>query len=244
MSTNLRTIKAILYRNPMKNAGGKYLARTSVNNVYNIRAVCESACRNASRGANPDAMEYFVKTFFEEMTYLIENGEKINTGYFSAQANVKGVFDSPRDRFDDERHKVEVAFSTGAIIRRRAKGLKAEVFSVDNSKLRIRTVIDAQTKEHVEKLIANRLLVLKGEKLKIVGDDPSVGIYLVHTESGQETHLPATALYENTNATLMFFVPDLQPGTYELKVCTQYAGSTTALTKPCTFAYSRVLHAY
>ena len=177
------------------------------------------------------------------MTYLIENGEKINTGYFSAQANVKGVFDSPRDRFDDERHKVEVAFSTGAIIRRRAKGLKAEVFSVDNSKLRIRTVIDAQTKEHVEKLIANRLLVLKGEKLKIVGDDPSVGIYLVHTESGQETHLPATALYENSNATLMFFVPDLQPGTYELKVCTQYAGSTTALTKPCTFAYSRVLHA-
>lgn len=47
MSTNLRTIKAILYRNSMKNAGDKYLARTSVNNVYNIRAVCESACRNA-----------------------------------------------------------------------------------------------------------------------------------------------------------------------------------------------------
>lgn len=244
MSTNLRTIKAILYRNSMKNAGGKYLARTSVNNVYNIRAVCESACRNASRGANPDAMEYFVKTFFEEMTYLIENGEKINTGYFSAQANVKGVFDSPRDRFDKERHKVEVAFSTGAIIRRRAKDLKAEVFRADNLTFRIRAVIDAQTKEPVDKLIANRLLVLKGEKLKIVGDDPSVGIYLVHTESGQEIHLPAASLYENTNATLMFFVPDLQPGTYQLKVCTQYAGNTTALTKPCTLAYSRVLHAY
>ncbi len=154
MSTNHRTIKAILYRNSMKNANGKYLARTSVSNVYNIRAVCESACRNALRGANPDAMEYLVKTFFEEMTYLIENGEKINTGYFSAQANVKGAFNSPGDRYDDERHKVEVAFSTGAIIRRRAKGLKAEVFSVDNSTLRIGTVIDAQTKEQFRNIKA------------------------------------------------------------------------------------------
>ncbi|MBN2765609.1 MAG: DUF4469 domain-containing protein [Paludibacteraceae bacterium] len=244
MSTNHRTIKAILYRNSMKNANGKYLARTSVNNVYNIRAVCESACRNTLRGANPDAMEYLVKTFFEEMTYLIENGEKINTGYFSAQANVKGVFNSPGDRFDNKRHKVEVAFSTGAIIRRRSKGLKAEVFRAGNFNFRIGIVFDAQTKEHVDKLIANRLLVLKGEKLKIVGDDPSVGIYLVHSESGQQIHLPAAELCENTNATLKFFVPDLQPGAYELKVCTQYAGSTKALTRPCTFAYSRVLHAY
>lgn len=242
MSTNHRTIKAILYRNPMKNANGSYLARTSVNNVYNVRAICESACRKPLVGANPDAMEYLVKLFLEEMTSFIEDGKKVNTGYFSAQANVKGSFNSLGDMYDNERHKVEVVFSTGTIIRRRAKGLGAEVLKVDNSTHCIGTVIDAQTKVQVDKLIENKLLVIKGKKLKIVGNDPSVGLYLVHSESGKELHFPAPALYENSNATLKFLVPDLQPGSYKLKICTQYAGNTTPLTKPCTFTYLRDLY--
>lgn len=241
MSVTHRTIKAILYPNPMKNANGKHLARTSKNNTYNIREVCESL-KNKSGLVNADAMEYHVKLFFEEMTDLLEDGNKINTGYFSAQATVRGSFDSKADQYDSERHSVQIVFSTGYLVRRRAAELKAEILRIIPSNYGIRKVTDGQTKSDTNKLVMNRMLVVSGDKIKITGDDSTVGLYLIHTESGEETHFTASSLYQNGNGTLMFIVPELASGAYQLKIITQYAGKGTPLAQPRSCAYANLLH--
>jgi hypothetical protein len=242
MSVINRTIKAILYPNPMKNAKGKYLARTSKNNIYNIQEVCESL-KNKSGMVNVDAMEYHVKLFLEEMTDLLEDGHKINTGYFTAQANVRGSFDSRADQYDSDRHSVQIVFSTGHLIRQRASELKAEILRIRSNNYGIRKVTDAQTKSDTNKLVMNRMLAVSGDKIKIAGDDPTVGLYLIHTESGAEHHFPATALYQNGNGTLMLIVPEFASGNYELKVTTQYAGKGTPLAQPRSCIYANLLHA-
>lgn len=242
MSVTHRTIKAILYPNPMKNAKGKYLARTSKNNIYNIQEVCESL-KNKSGMVNIDAMEYHVKLFLEEMTDLLEDGNKINTGYFTAQANVRGSFDSLADKYDSERHSIQIVFSTGSLVRQRASELKAEILRIIPTNYGIRTVTDAQTKLDTDKLVMNRMLVISGKKIKITGNDTAVGLYLIHTESGAETHFTASALYQNGNEKLMLIVPELASGTYQLKITTQYAGKGSPLAQPRSCAYAQLLHA-
>jgi len=89
----------------------------------------------------------------------------------------------------------------------------------------------------------NRLMVVSGEKIKISGDDLTVGLYLTHTESSTEYHFPASALYQNSNATLMLIVPELTSGSYQLKIITQYAGKGTPLTQPRSCVYANLLYA-
>ncbi|MFT3752150.1 MAG: DNA-binding domain-containing protein [Paludibacter sp.] len=242
MSVIQRTIKAFLYPNPMKNANGKYLARTSKYSTYNIREICDSL--HARSGiVNVDAMEYHVKLFLEEMTNLLEDGNKINTGYFSAQANVRGAFNSKGDQYDSKRHSVQIVFSTGHAVRQRAAKLKAKILGVGSKNYGIWSVTDAQTKSDTDKLVMNHLLIITGEKIKITGDDPSTGLYLIHTESGIEHHFMATELYQNGNARLILIVPELASGTYQLKITTQYAGKGTPLAQPRSSTYANLLHA-
>jgi hypothetical protein len=241
MSDTHHIIKAMLYPNTMKNAKGKFLARTSKHTSYNIRGICESI-REKSGIVNTDTLEYHVKLFLDEMAELLETGNKINTGYFSAQANVKGSFDTMSDNFDEVRHRVEISFSSGHLIRQRAARLKAEILRINPVSFSIDKITDAQTKLITDKLVWNRLLVIHGEKIKVAGNDPAVGVYFVNTENGSETHLPVPVLYENSHATLKLFVPELASGTYHLKVTTQFTGNAVLLAQTRSFLYPHMLH--
>lgn len=241
MSIIHHTIKAVLYPNPMKNAKGKFLARTSKHQTYNIREVCESL-HNRTGLVNVDSMEYHVNLFLNEMADLLEDGNKINTGYFTAQAHVRGAFDSKADEYDPEKHRIQILFSTGQLIRQRAANLKAEILKIASKNYGIWSVTDAQTKSITDKLVKNRLLIVRGDKIKITGNDPTVGLYLLNTEMENEYHFPASALFQNGNTTLMLLVPELAPGSYRLKISTQYAGKGMPLSQPRDCVYANLLH--
>lgn len=241
MSSINRTIKAFLYPNPMNNVKGSYLARTSKNTTYNILEICASA-KEKSGIVNADALEYHVKLFFEEMIELLEDGNKIITDYFTAQANVKGSFTSKNDNFDAKRHRVDIVFSATKLTHQRAKNMTAEIFHNEPFNFGVWKVTDGQTKLEIDKLIPNRLLVISGDKVKITGSDPSVGIYFIHTESGSKTHLGPTDYFENGNAAVKLFVPELASGTYQLMIITQYSGNSIPLTQARSLIYQNLLY--
>lgn len=243
MSTNHRTIKAMLYPNPMKNADGKYLARTTKYSSYDIQSICESLCSKLGTGLQLETIAYHVKLFLDEMMEKIEDGNKINTGYFTAQAHVKGSFDSLADDFDENKHSVDIVFSAGHFAHKAKKNLKVEIQRTKPYSLRIWTITDLQTKQHTDKLIANRILVMRGDKIKITGDNPSVGLYLRHNETGNEIHFPPTVLFANGDTKLELIVPQLAAGSYQLKVTTQYAGNGKPLAQPRSYTYEHTLYA-
>ena len=243
MSTNHRTIKAILHPNPMKNAKGKYLAYTTKYSSYDIQSICESLCSKPGTGLQLETIAYHVKLFLDEMMEKIEDGNKINTGYFTAQAHVKGSFDSLADDFDENKHSVDIVFSAGHFAHKAKKNLKVEIQRTKPYSLRIWTITDLQTKQHTDKLIANRILVMRGDKIKITGDNPSVGLYLRHNETGNEIHFPPTVLFANGDTKLELIVPQLAAGSYQLKVTTQYAGNGKPLAQPRSYTYEHTLYA-
>lgn len=240
MSEIQPTIKAFLYRNTMKNAKGTYLAQTSKYQTYNIRSICEIV--KAKTGLpNADSLEYHVNLFLSEMMELIESGNKINTGYFMAQANVKGSFNSLSDKYDPQRHSVDISFWPGALSRGRASKMKAEIQDVGSLNFGIWRITDVQTGLEVRKLVMNRVIIISGEKIKITGDDPKAGLYLINTESGNEIHFSASDLYKNGNAKIMFIVPELLPGNYQLKITTQYGGKGKPLATSRSCIYGNTL---
>ena len=243
MSAIHRTIKAMLYPNPMKNADGKYLARTTKYSSYDIQSICESLCSKPGTGLQLETIAYHVKLFLDEMMEKIEDGNKINTGYFTAQAHVKGSFDSLADDFDENKHSVDIVFSAGHFAHKAKKNLKVEIQRTKPYSLRIWTITDLQTKQHTDKLIANRILVMRGDKIKITGDNPSVGLYLRHNETGNEIHFPPTVLFANGDTKLELIVPQLAAGSYQLKVTTQYAGNGKPLAQPRSYTYEHTLYA-
>jgi hypothetical protein len=227
----------------MKNADGKYLARTTKYSSYDILGICESLCSKPGAGVRPETIAYHVKLFLDEMMEKIEDGNKINTGYFTAQAHVKGSFDSLADDFDENKHSVDIVFSAGHFAHKAKKNLKVEIQRTKPYSLRIWTITDLQTKQHTDKLIATRILVMRGDKIKITGDNPSVGLYLRHNETGNEIHFPPTVLFANGDTKLELIVPQLAAGSYQLKVTTQYAGNGKPLAQPRSYTYEHTLYA-
>ena len=54
---------------------------------------------NTGRSGTPstaEAMEHNVMLFLKEMAYQLMDGYSINTEYFTANAQVRGVFDKPQ----------------------------------------------------------------------------------------------------------------------------------------------------
>ena len=74
-------------------------------------------------------------------------------------------------------------------------------------------------------------LTLTGKNIKVVGDDPSVGITLTDSE-GAETRIKAGAIGLNQPSKLIFLVPaTLAAGDYTLTITTQFGGNSNSLLK-------------
>ncbi|MEA4983672.1 MAG: DUF4469 domain-containing protein [Paludibacter sp.] len=232
MSKDHQQIKALLYPNPMKNAGGTYMARTSAYGTLGIKEICQS--KGSKRGSlnNPENMEYYVHLFFEEMAELLTAGYNINTGYFKAAAKINGTFNSSNDEFDSIRHQVNFKFSQGITMRKIAAETKAEILHLLPFNFVICEVTDNFTKSVNELLTPGQNLIIDGIKIKIVGEDPSVGIYFINVSTNAQTKVSANEIALNQNNKLIIVIPLLEKGEYRLKVVTQYSANSVQLVKP------------
>jgi hypothetical protein len=76
-------------------------------------------------------------------------------------------------------------------------------------------------------LTPGRNLKISGNKIKIAGENPANGIFFVNTSTSTHTQVEINDIVTNNPSELIVIIPDLQPGTYQLEVVTQYAGEAT-----------------
>jgi predicted histone-like DNA-binding protein len=84
---------------------------------------------------------------------------------------------------------------------------------------------------------------LSGIKMKIEGNDPAVGLKLLHVETQQETVVPLHSIPVNKAKEIVFVVPlNLEPGHYQVRIVTQFSGATARTVKtPHSFTYEPLL---
>ncbi len=174
----------------------------------------------------------------EAVVDALLEGNLITLPLFNTSFSISGVFESPMDSFDPNRHKLNINLTKGTLLRDAEKQVKLEKTNTSTPLPNIQEVKDSVSDTVNERLTAGGVVELRGYNLKIEGEDPSCGLWFV-AEGGAETK--ATVLIENKPARIIAMIPALAAGNYQVKVVSQFTGSAKVLKTPKQFIYPKNL---
>lgn len=237
----LHKIKAYLYDNYLsKEVPAGYIARTTSERTLNVKQICQEAVTRGGADISASSMEHANDLFFKEMAYQLCDGYSVNTGYFNASVSIKGTFDSPTENFNKQKHVVLFRFAQGEKLRTEIPNMEVKIMGLAETSSAILQVEDVKTGSINDAVTPNRNLKILGQKIKVVGDDPTVGLFFIETTSGLATAVPPEDIVTNNPSELLILTPNLDPGTYTLQIVSQFSGSNL-LKDPRTFAYDKEL---
>lgn len=191
--------------------------------------------------------ETLVNTFNllkREIYDAIEEGFNVDFGFGRTEITLNGSFESLYEKFDPERHTLAPRLRPSPELKQRVANLRAvnETYQLDyNSQPRPAYVslrIQPRTPDSDEPY--NQLppgeyhnISIYGERLKLAGDHPEVGLTLRSTETGETYSYTIADMLVNTGKRLCF-VPGFAftPGEWEAVVVTQYALHSRPYKKP------------
>jgi hypothetical protein len=242
MANILHRIKAWLYKNLLTRENpNDYVARVNAERSLGVKDICESAVSRGGADISSSSMEHAVNLFLKEMGYQLCDGFSVNTGWFTASVHIRGVFDSPAESFNPEKHTVLFEFHQGATLRKELENVTVEILGVAETGIVIAQVFDVKTGSVNDLITPNRNLKITGEKLKIAGEDPANGVCFID-EQGTRTQVDASDVVTNNPSELIIVTPELTAGTYRLEVTTQFTGSGgKVLNEPRTAIFDRPL---
>jgi hypothetical protein len=240
MATVLHTIKAWLYKNLLTSDPDDYLIRVNSERTLNVRNICESAVSRGGADISAPAMEHAANLFLKEIGYQLCDGFSVNTGWFTAGPQVRGVANSPKEQYNKEKHTLLFEFHQGATLRKELENVTVEILGVANVDAVITQVTDAKTGSINDLLTPNRNLRIAGYKLKIAGDNAANGVWFVNRATGERIGMDPSDVVINKPSELIVVIPPLAKGTYLLEVTTQYAISSL-LKEPRTATFDKTL---
>lgn len=239
--TVLHKIKAYLYDNLLtKDNPNDFIARTVSERALSVKQICQTAVTRGGADVSAAAMEHAAELFLKEMAYQLCDGFSVNTGYFSASAQIRGVFDSPNETFSKQKHSILFRFVQGEKLRSEIPNIEVNILGVAEAAAVILQVEDMKSGSVNDLLTPNRNLKITGYKIKIAGDNPANGIFFTNVDTDVQTPVPADDLVTNNPSELLIVIPALGAGTYRLEVVTQYAG-TVPLKEPRTAVFNKEL---
>ncbi|MDR1666797.1 MAG: DUF4469 domain-containing protein [Bacteroidales bacterium] len=241
MANIFHRIKAILIPNLLTEDPDDFYAKAISERTLGIADICASAVLRGNAPTTAEAMKINVELFLKEMEYQLKDGYSVNTGWFTATPQIKGVFAHAQDRFDPERHSVHFLFNQGDTLRKGLGDVSVEISGTGDAGMVITTVTDVKTGSVNDRITPNRNLRIRGNKIKLAGDHPEVGIYFVNEATGEQTKVAEDEIVGNKPSELMIVTPSLAPGMYILKIVSRFSGNallkeprTATLDKPLT----------
>ncbi|SDF23924.1 DNA-binding domain-containing protein [Epilithonimonas hungarica] len=238
----LHKIKAYLYDNALtKDNPNDYIARTASERSLNVKQICEAAVNRGGADVTAAAMEHATELFLKEIAYQLCDGYSVNTGYFLAGTQIRGVFDSPTETFNKEKHNILFQFNQGDKLRAEIPNIEINILGVADASSIILQVTDVKSGTVNDLLTPGRNLKIVGSKIKIAGDGKDNGIFFINTANEKRTQVEVSDIVVNNPSELIVIIPDLETGTYRLEVITQYAGGKIMLKEPRTAAFDKAL---
>jgi len=238
----MHKIKAYLYDNVLTEDPFDLIARVMAERSLNVRNISETAVTRGGANISAASMEHAVNLWLKEMAYQLCDGFSVNTGWFTVSAHIKGVFNSPAETFNPDKHTLLFSFNQGTLLRREIATTEVQILGVSDSGLNIVQVTDVKTSSVNDLLTPNRNLRISGTRLKIAGDNPANGVFFVNQDTDERFPVEADDIVTNNPSELIIVIPALAAGTYRLEVTTQYsANKRQPLIEPRTAQFDRPL---
>jgi hypothetical protein len=220
---------AWLYDNPLTEASSDLFARIKANKTLGIADIAQSVRERAGAAVSAEVIEQCVRMWLEEAFYRCCDGFSVNAEWFSVSMHIKGVFNNTHDRFDAERHKVLCEFSENQRLRKYIdENVHVSIAGMAEGTAFISDIKDNNTGTIDTNLSIGGVAIINGSKIRIAGEDPSVGIYIRHIDSGTETKLPAQSIVVNNPSQLIITVDTNIPPLSDVYIIikTQFSGSS------------------
>jgi hypothetical protein len=241
MAHTLHKIRASLYDNQLTQDNPyDFVARVIAERSLGVPEICASAVSRGGADIPAASMEHATNLFFKEMGYLMCDGFSINTGWFTANAHIRGVFDSPGEAFNPEKHTVLFEFHQGATLRKELEQVTVEILGVADTGATIMQVLDVRTGSVNDLLTPLRNLKISGHKIKLAGDDPDIGVYFINTATTERTQVEAEDIVTNNPSEVIVVTPALALGTYQVEIVTQFTVGAL-LKEPRSTTFDKVL---
>lgn len=205
-----------------------------------VEDICNAAANRGGADVSASAMAHATELFLKEMAYQLCDGYSVNTGYFTAGTSIRGVFDSPSETFNKDKHSIIFQFSQGEKLRAEIPNIEVNILGIAEASATILQVTDVKSGSVNDLLTPGKNLKIAGNRIKVAGDDASNGLFFIDTVSQSRTKVETNDVVSNTPSELIVVIPALPAGTYTLEVVTQYGGGAM-LKNPRTAAYDKIL---
>ena len=173
----------------------------------------------------------------------VANGASVQFGLVYNHLKAIGVFIGDNARWDSSQHALELSSTPTAEFRNVIKTISVDVRGMAGSGLAINSVTDVSSGQENSQLTPGGGANIAGIRIKLEGDDPSVGISLTNQDTNDVITVPKTSILVNDPSKITFIVPaDLPAGDYKLAISTQFSLSSTLLKEPRTYTFDYVLN--
>jgi len=223
-------IRVLLHPNYLPGTEGTFQARTVNEASLSIDQVCAYLLNRGGYKGDYETLLEDVRLYFDEAIYLLCNGMAINTGYFTIYPNIGGTFENARETHDPVKHPISFRFRTRAKLRRLINEITVSVEGVADALGWIDEFRDTDLDEINSVFSHGDICILQGSKIKLTGDDPAVGLYVVPVEAPAQA-VKAVKIVENTATKVIFVIPQTGYMLNRIEIRTQYAGSTSVFLK-------------
>ena len=234
-------MKGWLYDNVLTENPNDLILRIASESSLSVKDVSQAAVNRGGADISEAAMTHAVNLWLKEMAYQLCDGFSVNTGWFTASATVKGVFNSPNEKFNPAKHTILFDFQQGSLLRKELQGVEVQILGIADTSLSVAQVIDVKTGSVNDLITPNRNLRISGSKLKIVGDNSDNGIYFINNVTNERLKVDDTDIVTNNPSELIIVIPPLTIGEYKLEVVTQYSSSNAALKEPRSAVFEKPL---
>lgn len=179
-----------------------------------------------------------ITRFNRKTAERVVQGYTINTGLVYMRPVIKGNFYS--QAWVPKINSVYVAMSQGNELRKAIAGTSVEILGEQREPIAIYTLTDTTTGNTDGTLTKGRNAEIKGNYLKITGDNEANGIMFRNIDTKEETKLLSADIVLNEPSRLLILVPDsLTAGEYELVITTQFSSGNVTLKQPRTVVFDQ-----
>jgi hypothetical protein len=233
-------LKAWLRKNLLTPDANDYTAVVSSMGSINKDGLIE-AIKEEGTELTAETLNDVITRYNRHAARYAASGWNVDTGLVYLRPVITGVFYGKA--FDPEKNSVHISATQGLEIRKELKQTTVEILGEMPDVMYILQVINLQTKTADGTLTRGRNAQVDGSYIKVVGDDPAVGVYLVSDESGAgEIKLDADYIVVNDPAKLILLIPsDIAAGAYRLKIVSQFTGGNKHLKAPRQVIYDHEL---
>jgi hypothetical protein len=173
----------------------------------------------------------------------IINGNTVHFGLAYFLLDVKGVFVGDHAGWDSKKHSLTVHATPATRLRNAVKEASVNVLGMASTGVVINSVTDVFTGEVNQRLTPGGGVNLAGSKIKIAGEDSSVGLFLILQETQDVISISMGSILINEPSKISFILPnDLPVGDYKLMITTQFTAGTVLLKEPRSYLFDYVLN--